>query len=176
MSGMQPDILTFGRFLTPIGPALTVTDETGTLRAFNWTDREDRVRHWLGRHHNAVRLVEGESPVAEVFARYFAGEPGAFEGVAWTTAGTAFQREVWTALTTIPVGQTWSYRELAAAIGRPSAVRAVGLANGANPLSVIVPCHRVIGANGALTGYGGGLPRKAWLLAHERDCPSRLAA
>ena len=81
--------------------------------------------------------------------------------------GTPFQREVWTALRAIPAGTTWSYKRLADRIARPAAVRAVGLANGANPLGIVVPCHRVIGADGSLTGYGGGLARKRWLLEHE---------
>jgi methylated-DNA-[protein]-cysteine S-methyltransferase len=82
--------------------------------------------------------------------------------------GTDFQRAVWKALCTVPCGQTLSYGALARRIGRPKAVRAVGLANGANPIGIVVPCHRVIGADGTLTGYGGGLDRKRWLLAHER--------
>ena len=81
--------------------------------------------------------------------------------------GTEFQKRVWQALTTIPFGETWSYQDLANAIGNPKAVRAVGLANGKNPVSVLVPCHRVIGSNGKLTGYAGGIERKAWLLRHE---------
>jgi methylated-DNA-[protein]-cysteine S-methyltransferase len=87
--------------------------------------------------------------------------------VPWVASGTPFQLEVWERLCTIPAGETLSYAGLARGIGRPSAVRAVGLANGANPVAVVVPCHRVIGSNGSLTGYGGGLPRKQWLLAHE---------
>ena len=83
--------------------------------------------------------------------------------------GTPFQRSVWRALRAIPCGETRSYGDIARAIGRPSAVRAVGLANGANPIGVVVPCHRVIGAGGALVGYGGGVDRKRWLLAHERS-------
>ena len=83
------------------------------------------------------------------------------------TAGTAFQREVWAALRTIPTGETTTYGRLASQLGRPKAMRAVGMANGANPISIIVPCHRVIGANASLTGYGGGLERKRWLLRHE---------
>ena len=81
--------------------------------------------------------------------------------------GTPFQRAVWAALRRIPAGETLSYGQLAAQIGKPKAVRAVGLANGSNPVGVVVPCHRVIGADGSLTGYGGGLPRKLWLLEHE---------
>jgi methylated-DNA-[protein]-cysteine S-methyltransferase len=98
---------------------------------------------------------------------YFDGDVRALDALPVKTQGTAFQSEVWAALRAIPVGQTRSYGQLAAAIGRPSAVRAVGLANGSNPVGVIVPCHRVIGANGTLTGYAGGLERKRWLLAHE---------
>ena len=99
---------------------------------------------------------------------YFAGELREFE-MAVKPEGTAFRRKVWTELARIPYGETWSYGELARrAVGRTSAARAVGAANGANPVAIILPCHRVIGANGSLVGYGGGLNRKSWLLAHER--------
>jgi len=97
---------------------------------------------------------------------YFAGERREFS-LPLAAEGTDFQREVWRGLAAIPYGVTLSYGQLALAIGRPRAVRAVGLANGRNPISIIVPCHRVIGQSGKLTGYGGGLPRKEWLLAHE---------
>jgi methylated-DNA-[protein]-cysteine S-methyltransferase len=102
----------------------------------------------------------------EQLAAYFAGERQAFE-LPLAPEGTAFQRAVWRALTDIPFGSTCSYAAIAAAIGRPSATRAVGAANGRNPISIIVPCHRVIGADGSLTGYAGGLACKRWLLAHE---------
>ena len=85
----------------------------------------------------------------------------------WYGAGTPFQQAVWAMLCAIPAGETWTYAQLAGRIGRPTAVRAVGHANGANPVALVVPCHRVIGSNGALTGYGGSLPRKRWLLEHE---------
>jgi methylated-DNA-[protein]-cysteine S-methyltransferase len=101
------------------------------------------------------------------FVAYFAGDRNALASVAWEGAGTAFQRQVWAALCLIPAGETWSYARLAEHIGRPTAVRAVGLANGSNPVALVVPCHRVIGSNGSLTGYGGGLHRKRWLLRHE---------
>ena len=97
---------------------------------------------------------------------YFAGELRDFE-LPLAARGTPFQQRVWRALCDIPYGETISYGELARRIGQPAASRAVGLANGQNPLSIVVPCHRVIGANGSLTGYGGGLDRKRWLLAHE---------
>jgi methylated-DNA-[protein]-cysteine S-methyltransferase len=99
---------------------------------------------------------------------YFAGDLGAIDGLPVATGGTDFQRAVWAALREIPCGETRSYGELAQRIGHPTAVRAVGLANGANPVAVVVPCHRVIGADGSLTGYGAGIERKRWLLAHER--------
>ena len=100
--------------------------------------------------------------------RHFAGRVDAVDALHVATGGTAFQREVWTALRSIPCGETLAYGALAERIGKPAAVRAVGLANGQNPISVVVPCHRVIGAKGALTGYAGGLERKRWLLEHEQ--------
>lgn len=123
----------------------------------------------LHRHYGSVVLSEGAAPpsVRAAVTAYFTGDVTALDGLAVRTGGTTFQREVWAALRTIPAGETRSYGQLATAIGRPSAVRAVGLANGANPVGVIVPCHRVVGANGTLTGYAGGLERKRWLLAHE---------
>jgi len=97
---------------------------------------------------------------------YFAGTRRRFD-VPLDAGGTTFQREVWAALREIPYGETWSYRRVAVALGRPTATRAVGAANGQNPVAIIVPCHRVIGADGSLTGYAGGLAIKRWLLAHE---------
>ncbi len=98
---------------------------------------------------------------------YFAGSRTEFE-LPLAPAGTAFQRDAWTALRAIPYGATRSYAEQAAALGRPRAIRAVGAANGRNPIAIVVPCHRVVGSRGALTGYGGGVERKEWLLGHER--------
>jgi len=168
-SNAPPETLTLDRLATPIGTALLVTDERGSLRAFNWTDYEPAMRAWIARRYPKAKLAEGRapSPVRGPFEAYFKGDPRALETVPWTASGTAFQLQVWEALCTIPAGETLSYAGLAARIGRPTAVRAVGLANGSNPVAVVVPCHRVIGANGSLTGYGGGLPRKRWLLAHE---------
>ena len=165
-SNAPPELLTLDRLETPIGTALIVTDGEGSLRAFNWTDYEPAMMTWIGRHYPRARLVQGRAPasVRGAFEAYFRGEAGALEAVPWKAAGTAFQLEVWEALCTIPAGETLSYAGLAERIGRPTAVRAVGLANGANPVAVVVPCHRVIGTNGSLTGYGGGLSRKRWLL------------
>lgn len=98
---------------------------------------------------------------------YFRGDLAALDAIAVDLRGTAFQERVWSELRKIPRGRTASYRDVAAAIGAPSAVRAVGAANGANPVAIVVPCHRVVGADGRLTGYGGGIERKRWLLEHE---------
>ncbi|MEO6952076.1 MAG: methylated-DNA--[protein]-cysteine S-methyltransferase [Polyangia bacterium] len=163
----MPTLLTVERLVTPIGTALLVTDDDGVLRAFNWTDHEGSMRAWLARHHPEVPLREGVTPVRDAFVAYFGGDVNALAGVPWVASGTQFQRKVWGTLCGIPAGETITYAELAVRIGKPSAVRAVGTANGANPVAVLVPCHRVIGSNGTLTGYGGGLPRKRWLLEHE---------
>lgn len=111
--------------------------------------------------------------VIEELNAYFNGELSRFE-TPLAPSGTPFQIQVWSALTEIPYGETWSYGALARRVGNPNASRAVGLANGRNPISILVPCHRVIGANGSLTGYGGGLDRKAWLLRHEAVHAARV--
>jgi len=131
--------------------------------------------HWKRFHRDLERRfgtftfeenLQAEGAAAAL-QRYFAGDLGALDKVEVDTHGTAFQESVWRALRRIPAGTTWSYARLAREIGRPSATRAVAAANGANPVSIVIPCHRVIGSDGSLTGYGGGLPRKRWLLAHE---------
>jgi methylated-DNA-[protein]-cysteine S-methyltransferase len=179
IANAPPETLTVDRMETPIGTALIVTDERGVLRAFNWTDYEPAMLAWIGRHYPKAKLAEGRAPAAVrgAFEAYFRGEARALDRVPWKASGTAFQLKVWETLCTIPAGETLSYAGLAARIGRPTAVRAVGLANGANPVAVVVPCHRVIGTNGSLTGYGGGLPRKRWLLDLEGVAsPDRAAA
>jgi methylated-DNA-[protein]-cysteine S-methyltransferase len=170
MSDAQPNAITLDRLATPIGVALLATDEAGVLRAFNWTDYASQMSAWIERRYPAAATGEGRAPAAvrRAFEAYFDGEVRALEAVPRQPAGTAFQLSVWAALGAIPVGETLSYAGLAGRIGRPTAVRAVGLANGANPISLVIPCHRVIGADGALTGYGGGLERKRWLLTHEQ--------
>ncbi|MBN9562330.1 MAG: methylated-DNA--[protein]-cysteine S-methyltransferase [Alphaproteobacteria bacterium] len=169
MPDKPPERLLLDRLETPIGEALLVTDEAGNLRALDWADYEERMRRLLRLHYGTMPLEPGAAPtkVRQALEDYFAGDLSALKRIAWRTAGTTFQRMVWEALTRIPPGETLSYGALAARLGKPAAVRAVGTANGANPVSIVVPCHRVIGANGSLTGYGGGLARKRWLLAHE---------
>jgi methylated-DNA-[protein]-cysteine S-methyltransferase len=159
------------RLATPAGGMMIVTDDDQSLRAVDWDDHEPRMERLLRRHYGtiAVRSRDGSCPsqARRSLQAYFEGDLDAIADLPTATNGTLFQRLVWDALRRIPVGRTISYGALAAQIGRPTATRAVGLANGANPISIVVPCHRVIGADASLTGYGGGLDRKRWLLAHE---------
>ena len=169
MRNAPPEALTLDRVATPVGEVLLVTDADGAVRALDFADYEARMMRLLGRHSPGFTLGEGRAPdiVRLAVEAYFAGDVRALDRITVKTGGTEFQRTVWAALRAIPPGETRSYGQLAAAIGSPRAVRAAGLANGQNPVAVIVPCHRVIGANGNLTGYAGGLERKRWLLAHE---------
>lgn len=147
---------------SPVGELLLTSDGSSLIGVY-MQDQKDAVKQTENWQRDDAALSE---PRAQLLA-YFAGELRAFE-LPLAFDGTPFQQRVWRALCDIPYGETISYGELARRIGRPTAFRAVGLANGQNPISIVVPCHRVIGTNGSLTGYGGGLPRKRWLLAHER--------
>lgn len=169
MINAPPERLVLDRLATPIGVALVVTDEAGRLRAFDWADHEADMARLLRRHYGTTAAEAGTAPedVRLPLQDYFEGNLGRLSTIKWRTAGTPFQRAVWTALTAVTSGETLSYSALAARLGCSRAVRAVAAANGANPISVVVPCHRVIGADGTLTGYGGGLKRKRWLLQHE---------
>ncbi len=146
---------------SPIGPLLLVSDGAGLVEVGlphgNAAPPPPDGEHSKPKLHTAARQ----------FDEYFSGNRQSFE-LPLHPSGTPFQLEVWGALLAIPYGETVSYADIARRIRRPRAVRAVGAANGANPLAIIVPCHRVIGSHGHLTGYGGGLPAKRWLLAHER--------
>ena len=152
----------------PIGVLRVVTDGAA-LRAIEFDDYQERLHRFLRVHcgHYTLHAASPTCRVSERLRAYLAGDFAALDPIEVRTAGTQFQRRVWAALREIPAGTTWSYGELAAHIGAPKASRAVGLANGSNPIPIVVPCHRVIGANGKLTGFGGGLHRKQWLLAHE---------
>lgn len=159
---MMHDELTYDIAESPIGPLLLVASVRGVRRiAFPRNGRV--VMPETGLRRDAERLADA---VAQLHA-YLAGARLDLD-FARDAQGTAFQHSVWDALCAIPAGETVSYGELARRIGRPSASRAVGAANGANPLPIVVPCHRVIGSDGTLTGFGGGLPAKRWLLEHER--------
>ena len=169
MPAKPPERFAVDRLATPIGPALVVTDIDGMLRAFDWEDHAARIRDLLRLQYGAVELQEARMPAAVTAAlsAYFKGELDALKAVEWRIAGTPFQQKVWKALPKIPAGSTMSYGTLAAELGSPNAMRAVGHANGSNPISVVIPCHRLIAANGALVKYGSGLARKRWLLEHE---------
>jgi len=166
---MPPDTFNLDRLETPIGVALLVSDSDGFLRALDWEDHEPRMRELLRLQYSDVILRDARSPrdVRAALRGYFKGDLACLNAIKWRVAGTPFQRKVWNALQTIPPGTTMSYGALASQLGMPKAVRAVGHANGSNPISVVVPCHRLIGANGSLIKYGGGLERKRWLLEHE---------
>jgi methylated-DNA-[protein]-cysteine S-methyltransferase len=158
------------KYTSPLGRILIVTDNNDALRALDFADYETRMHRLLAEHYGDFQLEEGSAPlsVSQSLDAYFANIFTALDGIRTSTGGTPFQRAVWQSLRNIAPGSTKSYGQIAAEIGRPQASRAVGAANGANPIAIVVPCHRVIGANGTLTGYGGGLPRKQWLLEHER--------
>ena len=169
LNGAQTMQLTLSRYTAPVGELLVVTDAEGTLRALDFSDFAERMQRLLARHYGVFGLVEGAAPAAVIAAldRYFAGDLTALDKIPVATGGSDFQRSVWAALRAIPPGSTSGYGALAARLGRPGAARAVGMANGSNPIGIVVPCHRVIGAAGALSGYAGGVDRKRWLLAHE---------
>ena len=166
---MRQDIRPHAVLTTPIGEIDVVTDRKGRLRVLEFHDQPQRLATALRRRHRgqAVKSGAASAAVRDGLAAYFAGDLAALRTIPWTIGGTAFQHQVWQALVEIPLGETTSYAHLARQVGRPAAVRAVGAANGANPIAIVVPCHRVIGTGGALTGYGGGVERKRWLLAHE---------
>jgi methylated-DNA-[protein]-cysteine S-methyltransferase len=169
MSAKPPEAFNLDRLSTPIGTALLVTDASGVLRALDWEEYEPRMRQLLRLQYGAVVLKDARSPRAlrSALTAYFKGDLERLETIEWRVEGTPFQHKVWTALPNIPPGTTMSYGALAAKLNVPKAMRAVGHANGSNPISVVVPCHRLIGANGTLVKYGGGLERKRWLLEHE---------
>lgn len=167
----EPREFKLDRLATPVDELVIVADAEGRLRAIDWSDHESRMRRLLDRYYGTGRytISPARDPggMTKAMSAYFKGDIAVIDTLPVETTGTPFQRSVWLALRKIRQGTTISYAELALRIGSPRAVRAAGLANGQNPISIVVPCHRVIGSNGTLTGYGGGLPRKKWLLEHE---------
>jgi methylated-DNA-[protein]-cysteine S-methyltransferase len=147
---------------SPIGHLLLTADADALTGLYMGTPSKQPALDDAWQESRAGVLAE----TARQLKEYFAGARRSFD-LPLRMAGTEFQRRVWRELTKIPFGETWSYGQMAKRIGNSNASRAVGLANGRNPIAVIVPCHRVIGADGSLTGFGGGLPRKQWLLSHE---------
>ena len=163
-------VLLIDQTQTPIGLTHLISDEQGALRAVFWDDYLPRLEalltQWFPRGYR-LQSARDHAGFTSALNAYMDGELSALDNLRVKTSGTPFQEIVWRALRQIPVGTAISYGELARRIGNASASRAVGLANGANPVGIVIPCHRVIGANRALTGYGGGLHRKRWLLEHE---------
>jgi methylated-DNA-[protein]-cysteine S-methyltransferase len=164
---------------SPVG-MLSISIEDGVVRRVGFVEARGQGSEAKGQGSEGVSDVRtvGSDPwpptaglrplsIVDRIRAYFDGDIQALDGIPVDPQGTPFQRDVWHMLLKIPAGRTWSYAELARAIGRPDAVRAVGAANGANPIPIVIPCHRVIGADGRLVGYGGGLDRKRWLLTHE---------
>lgn len=167
---MEKQSFLLERVASPTGVMLLVTDARERVRALDWEDHDARMQRLLRLHYRGAAQIEprrGPSPARRALAAYFEGQLDALDGLEVKTAGTPFQRGVWKALRAIPVGETATYGGLARTLGCPKAMRAVGAANGSNPVAIIVPCHRVVGVNGALTGFGGGIERKRWLLRHE---------
>jgi methylated-DNA-[protein]-cysteine S-methyltransferase len=161
-------LLHYDEFESPIG-RLQFASDGERICALCFPGRETQMETWLSRRFGAFESKRGSDPqsLKTILRWYFDGDLHAFDATPVDTGGTTFQEQVWKTLRSIRAGETWSYSQLAAKIRRPRAVRAVGHANGQNPVAIIVPCHRVIGASSALTGYGGGLERKRWLLQHE---------
>ena len=151
----------YTQYKSPVGQLTLQASDQGLLGA--WFDKQKTAPDKFGEENKQHPIL---LQAIQEYEAYFAGELKHFD-VPTDPQGTDFQKEVWAMLKTIPFGQTWSYQDLAIAINNPKAVRAVGLANGKNPISIIVPCHRVIGKNGKLTGYAGGIENKRQLLIHE---------
>ena len=168
MSAPPPERLMMAPLPSPVGAITIAVDEHDVLRALMFDDDAGTARS-LRRCYPGVPVTAGATPaaIAAALAAYFAGDLARLQSIPGAITGTPFQQRVWRALATIPPGTTTTYGALATAIDAPRAVRAVGAANGANPISLVLACHRVIGGNGRLVGYGGGLHRKEWLLAHE---------
>lgn len=158
------------KIATPLGPLWIIADEQFNLRAVEWEEHSARMVELLNIHYrDGYERIGATNPggLSAKLADYFDGDLSIIDTLTTATGGTPFQREVWQALRTIPCGHVMHYGQLAEQLGRAGAARAVGAANGSNPVSIVVPCHRVIGRNGTMTGYAGGVQRKEWLLRHE---------
>jgi len=161
-------MLHYEEFVSPIG-GISFASNGEAVCALDFEGYQARMRALLERRFGTVEFRSGSDPqrLKQALRNYFDGDLRALDQTPVCMRGTAFQEQVWAALRTIPAGRTWTYGQLAAELGRPQAARAVGHANSQNPIAIIVPCHRVIGASASLTGYAGGLDRKRWLLGHE---------
>lgn len=161
-------MILLGQLDSPIGP-LSIAERGGRVCLLHFGGDGPEVRAMLARWYPSqpVQTSPGPGASRDALLAYFSGQVDALDGIPVAMNGTPFQKRVWEALRSVRAGTTATYSQIAQAVGAPAAVRAVGAANGANPVALIVPCHRIIGANGSLTGYGGGLDRKRWLLDHE---------
>ena len=171
--------LWFDRIAAPKGAPFAevlIAVDGEQLAALDFNGYEARMARLLTRHYGAYEFAQKANPCgfAARLRSYLHGEIDAVNAIPVTTGGTDFQRAAWQALRTIPAGKTATYAEQAQRIGRPKATRAVGAANGQNPVAIVLPCHRVVGANGSLTGYAGGMRTKQWLLRHEGAVPDLL--
>lgn len=168
-TAIQPVLLQLAECESPVG-AITFAVKDERLCAMGFSDRWQGLQDWVERRFGAIRTERAKDP-AGILSRmraYVAGELNTLDDIEVDPGGTPFQHKVWMALRhAVPAGRILTYGELARIVGAPDASRAVGAANGANPISIVIPCHRVVGSNRSLTGYGGGLPRKQWLLRHE---------
>jgi methylated-DNA-[protein]-cysteine S-methyltransferase len=155
-------------YSSPIGD-IQILVEGESLIFLDFADNADRIEKLMGKRYEVFDIVESKNPAAmsDRLDRYFNGDWSAFDGLDVDTGGTDFQQSVWTGLKAIPTGQSISYDQLARDIGNPNAIRAAASANANNPVAIVIPCHRVIGKNGAMRGYAGGIERKVWLLRHE---------
>src|SRR5262245_53265961 len=155
-----------------IGP-IVIAVRDGRLVSLDFGDCRERMRALLTARYGRARLERAPDPdgISGRIEAYLSGELGAVDDIAVESGGTPFQRDVWTALRGVPAGTTVTYAQLARTLGRPAALRAVGGANARNPVAIVIPCHRMVGSDGSLTGYGGGLSRKRWLLDHEGALP-----
>jgi methylated-DNA-[protein]-cysteine S-methyltransferase len=153
---------------SPLGVLLIVSDGE-RLCALDYADYEQRMLKLLRARYALAPLRNAKNPggVSHLIRSYLAGDVSCIDAIPINTSGTPFQQQVWSALRAIPPGTVMTYGEMAEKLGRPTAYRAVGMTNALNPIAIVVPCHRLVGANGSLTGYAGGLERKRWLLAHE---------
>ena len=163
-------ILTLSRIHSPIGPLAIACDSDGAVRGVSFGEGLERA---MRREYPDAPMASGETPgaVRETLANYFAGDASALDRIRWSldgsVAGDGFQARVWRALAEVPAGRTISYGEMAKRAGDPGAAQAAGVALNRNPIPLVLPCHRVVGADGAMVGFGGGLERKTWLLRHE---------
>jgi len=162
-------LLYLDKINSPLGDIALSYDTDGILHSLDWVEEGRADYYSLDRYYKSTARQTKKAPrvITKALKCYFDGDISAIEEISIALPGTQFQHDVWQALRKIPPGTTCSYKDIAIGLNNPNAVRAVGMANNANPIAIVVPCHRVIGADGKMVGYGSGVPRKEWLLKHE---------